>query len=89
MDNLLEQNGELRYALFLQGGLEIVRVTVIPGLTVLMMQCFCYSWISVIIFLTGVNVWIDRLKESRIKNMILLNEGQKFLYKLERIKKAS
>ena len=87
MDNLLEQNGELRHALFLQGGLEIVRVTVIPSLTVLMIQCFCYSWISVIIFLAGVYVWIDRLKESRIKNMILLNEGQKFLYKLERIKK--
>ena len=87
MDDFLEKNGEFRVTLFLQGGSGTISVLAIPSIVVLIMRFFRYSWISVIIFFAGANVWIKTLKESRIKIMILLNEGQKFLYQFERIKK--
>lgn len=87
MDDFLEKNGEFRVTLFLQGGSGTTCVLAIPSITVLIMRFFRYSWFSVVIFLAGANVWIKTLKESRIKIMILLNEGQKFLYQFERIKK--
>lgn len=87
MDDFLQQYSELRYLIFEKSALGIAEIIGLPFIVVFMIRCFSFPGISFLIYLAGLGVFLESLKESRIVLMSLLNESQKFLFKFDRKKK--
>ncbi len=87
MDDFLQQYSELRYSIFEKSALGIVEIIALPFIVVFMIRCFSFLGVPFLIYIAGLGVFLENLKESRIALMVLLNESQKFLFKFDRRKK--
>lgn len=83
VNNFLQENTETRYILFREIAFGLALVLFLPCIVVFLCNRLPYA--SVIVYLAGLGVLLDHLKESRVKLMSLLNESAKFLYKFRRI----
>lgn len=87
MDDFLEKNVDLRYALWehtIFGGILLLFLPVIVAALIKHIQM---PLINVIVYAAGLSVLLDHLKESRIKLTNILNESHKFLFRYKRIRK--
>lgn len=86
MDEFLDKNMKLRYALGEQIVFGCILLLFLPGMVVLLIRHIQFPMISVIAYAAGISVLLDRLKESRINLIYLLNESHKFLFRYKKIR---
>lgn len=87
MDDFLQKNGSLRYMLFRYVFFGSFLSVFLPGAVVFLMNFLHFPFAAFIIYLAGLSVLIDRLRNLRVSLMYILNESHKFLFKFQREKK--
>lgn len=85
MDEFLEKNSEFRFALWEYTAFGGMLLIFLPGIIALLIKYIQLPLFKVVIYLAGISVLLDRLRQSRIDLTYLLNESHKFLFKYQKI----
>lgn len=87
MDEFLDTNSDLRYALWEHTIFGCMLLLFLPVIAVILINYIQSPLMDVIVYIAGLSVLLDHLKQSRIELTNILNESQKFLFRFMKVRK--